>query len=470
MPTQQIRIDLSGWGWYCGITAIALAAGLWQWQMMPPAYDEIFSAVNASAMHPFRTLSYYMLPNNHILFNVLNGLLFGWHQHLVGTGRVLSLLAYVGISLTCFRWLYGLMNSRPFAFIATLCIMFQFATWGMSAQARGYECQLLCGWLAFASLYAFVQRQRGTYMRINALANLAGYALIPSWSYCYMAQLLFVAPYLLWNRHMALRYMRYQAATLACVFLFYLPALCFSGKAALTGNKYVRPAHMSAFLPQFAGLGKNFISHCFSGLAAEGSILSYILFAMPLLLLFTGRKMDRLVTGFYVAIWAGYLVVSLLVRHTPFHRTLIVQFSISMGIVAYTCFVMAGIISTYARRIRMTVMILLFAIPMLSFSIYELRYDRNNVNFGLYGNDVNGIHNGITRDLGIIPAGSTIAFSEESFYCYYHCHRLGYKASRCATGTEEYYIKRTDEPLPPSMAAYSLLQNIYDDHQVYKRN
>lgn len=472
LPASKIYLDRSGIGWHVALVLIGTAVAWKGWRMLPPSYDEIFSAVNGSGMHPFRTLSYYMLPNNHILFNVVNGILFGWKQHLIGTGRALSLLAYITLSICCFRWLCTLMNSRLFAFIATLCVMLQFATWSMAAQARGYECQLLCGWVAFLSLYHMVQRPNGGHLRLNALANLVGYALIPSWSYFYMAQLLFLAPYLLWNRHLAARYTRYQVATLAGVYLFYLPALCFSGRAALTGNKYVRPSDLHTFLPQFTSLSKNFISYCFSGLAAEGSTLSYMLFLAPLLLFLSKRNTDRIIAGLYAATWLGYLLVSLLVRHMPFHRTLIVQFGISMAVLVYTFYAMVSLLSAYIGHRQTSTMVrtVLYMAPLALLLVYEVRYDRQNANLGVYGNDVNGIYDGIKRDIGLIPPGSSIAFSEESFYCYYYCRWAGYNAHRCATGDETYYIKRNDDALPESIAAnYTLLLNMYDEHMLYKR-
>jgi len=60
------------------ILCCATAICLWIWgnKMAMPAYDEVFSAQNAAGIHPFQCVSYYMLPNNHLLFNLLNGLFF----------------------------------------------------------------------------------------------------------------------------------------------------------------------------------------------------------------------------------------------------------------------------------------------------------------------------------------------------------------------------------------------------------
>jgi glucan phosphoethanolaminetransferase (alkaline phosphatase superfamily) len=50
-----------------GLVLTAGCFGLWFWQQarVVPAFDEAFSAVNASGIHFFQCWTYYMLPNNH---------------------------------------------------------------------------------------------------------------------------------------------------------------------------------------------------------------------------------------------------------------------------------------------------------------------------------------------------------------------------------------------------------------------
>jgi len=71
------------WPWLAGV--LMLGAGLWAWgaTQVPPAYDEVFSAVYCAGNESLlATWSYYILPNNHVLFNLLNGGLFGWLHRL----------------------------------------------------------------------------------------------------------------------------------------------------------------------------------------------------------------------------------------------------------------------------------------------------------------------------------------------------------------------------------------------------
>lgn len=465
-----VKHTISNAVWYTAVTILGILAALWEWKLMAPAYDEIFSAVNCAELHPFQTWSYYMLPNNHVLFNLANNLLFGWHGHLVGTGRLISVAAYVGTLLIAFQWLANAMKQKSLAFVALIPVAFQFVVWGMSAQARGYECQLICGWIAFTSLLKVNEKENA--ITLNAIANIVGFALVPSWFYFFTAQLMYIISRTIITRNVSRQYWIYQVAVIATTFLFYLPTLCFSGTAAMSGNKYVKASteSLAVFVPNLLLLGRNFMSYCFSHIVSEHSILSFILFAVPLCLFFF--KPYRHLAGFYIATWGAYLLCSLYIRHTPFHRTLIVQFSLTM---ALTVFAFWAVTNYAFGKLRHPVLATiskttLFAIPVLLIGGYFIQYNKKNINFGLYSNDVNGLYGMHLNTIGSIPAGSSISFSEESFYFYYHCRKLGYRVIRCGKGAEQFFVKRTDEQLPPLYHTnYILLQQGGEDYEIYKR-
>lgn len=471
---KQVRISIAYTTrdalWHAAVALLGIGASLWEWQQMAPAYDEIFSAVNCAELHPLQTCSYYMLPNNHILFNLINGLLFGWHQHLVGTGRLISVVAYTGTLLIAYKWLASQTQNRTIAFIALLPVAFQFVAWGMSAQARGYECQLLCGWLAFVTLTnnEYIARS----LALNTIVNIAGFALVPSWFYYFGAQLLYMGSKMLSERRISWGYCKHQVIVIAGTFLFYLPAICFSGMSALSGNRYVKPSTdtLYVFATNLLLLGNNFVSYCFSYVAGEGSIHSYLLFALPLMLLcFKTRKH---LAVFYMATWVAYILCSLFIKHIPFHRTLIVQFSITIALAAYAFWVLISytIAAVTRPKAGLALKLAFFAIPTLALTMWFVRYNKQHINFGLYSNDVNGLYAMHMGTISSIPAGSGIAFSEESFYFFYHCRRLGYKVSRCGMGNEQYFVKRTDEQLPALYSAnYVLLKQAAEDYEIYSR-
>ena len=116
-----------------------------------PSNDEVFSAVNCASLHPFQTVVYYMLPNNHILFNLINNLFFHSFTDKVATGRFISLVCYWGIAIISFSWIRNLIHKKWLAFLVSVTLLLQFPVWGFATQARGYELLLLLEWGAFVS-------------------------------------------------------------------------------------------------------------------------------------------------------------------------------------------------------------------------------------------------------------------------------------------------------------------------------
>jgi len=102
-----------------------------------------------------------MLPNNHVLFNVLNGALFGGLRDaslLVLTGRMLSGLAYAG-TLGVVYWLGRGLTGRRWAGAGLAALAgVQFSLWGFGFQARGYALYALLHWVAVATLLGHWRR------------------------------------------------------------------------------------------------------------------------------------------------------------------------------------------------------------------------------------------------------------------------------------------------------------------------
>ena len=46
-----------------------------------------------------------------------------------------------------------------------------------------------------------------------------------------------------------------------------------------------------------------------------------------------------------------------------------------------------------------------------------------------------------------IPRGSSVAFSDESFYFYFLCRKFGYDVTKCPRGNEKYLVRLRYEPV-----------------------
>ncbi len=464
-----------GWQWVIAVIALALVAGLCSWALMRPAYDEIFSAVNCAQLHPFQTIAYYMLPNNHMYFNFLNNILFRWWWgDQVQSGRFISLLAYVGTMVIAYQWLQRLIGNRLYAFIALLPVALQFTVFAMAAQGRGYSAELFCGWASFAAMMAFVQQPDAKALRVNAIFTIFGFILVPAYLTIYISQgIVFVAA-MASSRKLHWQYFKYQLIAGAVIFLFYVPGFCFSGVAAFTDNPYVKPACSGwmEFLPRFAETFRYFINYCFSMLFGEDKAINFVLFFLPLALYFAKQRPRRLVAFSYTILWLTYIVVTVYLRLNPFNRNMIIHYSLTMGCVLYTFYVLVSEAASLLKQpgLRLYAAGLLFGAPVLSYSTYLAISDRSDVSFFLYYNDVNAIYQNHITELALIPKESTIGFSYETFYMYYYFSKYHYKAVKCADGTEDYYVKRSGEAFPEGKAStYTKIKDGYEDYEFYKR-
>lgn len=465
--TTQLR---NLWPWYTGIAAGGIILWLIGNNILRPAYDEIFSAINCAALPPFQTIAYYMLPNNHVYFNLVNGL-FPVSDH-VFTGKLLSLPAYIGVLWCAFTLFTRLFTHCIWALVAVLPVALQFTVWAFSFQARGYEWQLLCGWVAFITLLQYLRTDDRWLLRVNMIATIIGFALVPTFLYFFQAQLVFVCIIQLSRRQFDWLFWRYQLFSLAGVLLCYVPAISFSGIDAISNNRYVNSnREWNVFIPHLREALNDYVNYCFGMLGGENNPVNYILIFLPVLLLFSKDKMHRQWALLLILMWTLVIVMSLYMRQRPYNRNMILHYSLTLACVVYMLYIIASWIAQHLpARIRWAGLTICFAIPVILYGIHQYRWNTRNIFENLYFNPVNKIYADHEQDIAGIPAGSSISFSDEGFYWLYRCRLKGYDAHRCTTGSEDYYIKRSYEPFPNGMESnYELLRKGSEDYEIYKR-
>jgi hypothetical protein len=79
---------------------------------------------------------------------------------------------------------------------------------------------------------------------------------------------------------------------------------------------------------------------------------------------------------------------------------------------------------------------------------------------------MNAVYKATEQGIDMLPAGSSIGFSDNGFYCEYICRHKGYNVPVAATGKETYYVQMASERLPYSNYQ---LSSTFLDYQVYKR-
>jgi hypothetical protein len=111
---------------------------------------------------------------------------------------------------------------------------------------------------------------------------------------------------------------------------------------------------------------------------------------------------------------------------------------------------------------------IVFATVLLLFATHFIRTNRIFLKDTLYEIDVNSIYTTVNNGLSFIQPGTTAAFSDVAFYCYYICSKKGVKTSKCPAGNEQYFIKQRDEQLPQLVTENYLLVKKFDQYEVYQ--
>ncbi|MBK0403166.1 glycosyltransferase family 39 protein [Adhaeribacter sp. BT258] len=187
------------------------------------------------------SLTYYPLPNNHILYSVLC-LPF---DLIIGKAYWVLKLPALLISLALFPVVYlGLRSvfKFPVAFIAAVGCAFSNYALYYAVHGRGYTLLLFCTAIASLAMLKIVQQRAPVYWFIFMLASVAGFLTIPVFLYPFASLVLFGATYFLFVRN----FCGFQHLIIACLFigsvtaLLYLPAMLVSGGSQLYGNDYVQ--------------------------------------------------------------------------------------------------------------------------------------------------------------------------------------------------------------------------------------
>ena len=308
-----------------------------------PAPDEVFSAIHFADIHPLQTLAYYKLPNNHILFNLINNLLFHAVDDKVASGRWISLIAYEVFMAAIFFWLTKLFENVGLAFLATIALSLQFFVWGFGFQARGYEVYLLAEWGMVISMLAYLAMPddgdkaptNKQLLNFNAGCIVAGYFCIPTFLFIHAALLAFLVVVGVIYKKRNLILWKYQIMALLTVFLCYLPTLCFSGLQSITANKFVTSeikfANAAQYFQYIAGYFLHFTEDIFSGVSWFGLPMNMVFFLLPLTLLLARKNRTLFLLGlFYIVQWLTVLCIMSVDTAPLFDRVLIGHYSITL--------------------------------------------------------------------------------------------------------------------------------------------
>jgi hypothetical protein len=491
--TSVFRLYRPDAGYLAVLYAFGLAIWLYGFFRACPAYDEVFSAVNCAGIHPFQTASYYMLPNNHVFFNVLNAITGAYTEDKVFSGRILSGLAFAALIPILYYWLRSKTASRPYAALFCALLMLQFPTWGFAFQGRGYSLYLLCSWASFIYLQRYIQMKSRPALLVHAIAVVIGYWTVPSFLFWHAALCIYLLINMLRWRRMDWPAIRAQAVAVAFVFLAFLPVFCFSGAAALMDNGYVKDTgdFFTNFVPNFRVAFRSAIQYCFSGFV-DAHDWSYVaLFFLPLALLpFIRKSRASGSVGFYVIVWVAFCIVELKIQHFPFMRNLIAHASITLAAALLACYafirralwegkrgfrsMLAFLLDLRADRdwgkwrIVQAAAIAGAGLVCIAVAVHFVRFNQDHIHDSLYFYNADSRYRTLHEAVMTLPAGARVGVSDEGFYWEYLCERRGLTASMCMGPSATHYIKMDTEILPPYLEGRVEKIRQADEYEIYR--
>jgi hypothetical protein len=429
--------------------------------IVPQVGDEVLSGYVIINMHPFQIWSFYMLPNNHILFNLANKLLFYPIENKVLTGKILSMMAYCFITILIFLWVKRQKWSTTIiSLLIVLILMSQFSMWAFSFEGRGYEWQAFLGWLGLISIFEYANHQDKKWLQIFEITSIAGFAMVPSYLLIYFPFLLLIVYLFKWQKEIWFG----QIRIIGYCFLFYLPALFFSGFDSLADNHYVSSKQNIEDFISSPSPFRSYVDYCYSFFARNPSYFSLVAFSLPIGLL-TIRKNGffRNYGVFYLLLILSNVLLVILIRKNPFHRGLILHFS----------FILFGFILIIIYTLRKALKSnLLFNMVVISTSTllttHLILSNFQHVTYNMYFSDMVDFKNKVCSALMELPANKKIGFSDKSHQWSYLAHKYKIPYNKCINGDEDILVIQEDEKQPDSKI-YKLKKKVLD-YYIYQKN
>lgn len=382
------------------------------------AFDEVFSALNFASLPQFQGLSYYALPNNHVLFNVLNRTLFFWSGDMVASGRIISMLCYTGVLMLSWSFMKRWMDNIWVRMLLLLSLALQFPVWGFSGQARGYEMILFFSVLSLYSAWGYWVERKTYFILPLVISTVLGMLTLLSFLY-WLAGLNIVA---LWfmaeRRKIDWVYMGYMASGMIILFLGYLPLLTFSGLSSMTDNQYMKATSSSVL--EF--LGKSFADRdyyrklftewfCFDLLSKWPG---YILVLLPFIGLV--KKWRNNEEGYlpllkiYVSMILAFPIVCMVLKNMPYSRNML-----SHGYLVWL--VVLLVLFTITRQLPK---LYKFLIALLAVgTIFSTTENYKFMDYGLYYYNVADRYKSLDSAQFKVKPSSTVFLDNESFYWWY---------------------------------------------------
>lgn len=377
--------------------------------------DEAFSALNFAEQPVHRLLSYYPIPNNHVLYNFLNHFAAGISGNAFYSGRVLSILFYCVLCSANFLLFEHFTGNRFLAFCCSALLAFQFIVWGFGHQGRGYALCFLLQWAGFFSFYAYffsAGRSKTEALSLLLCCNILGVWTVPTYLYLVMFFCCSALLIMIRRRSLYLQFWYMMVLTGVGVCQVYLPLFCYSGFGSIFGG-YDTGQSLRELWNLACIYFYNIVSlQTFNFLDLLKPVAT-VLFLAPFVLWIVFRKhLNRYsrMLFLYLMLWFSLLLMSVLMRHLPVMRGIGFHMHFSLLLLLL---IVATLLKTGHRFRKLSLAV--FAGVIVLCAVRMFNYNKEFSPTDLYGQNTRDFYRSLAELPQDFPPGSRIWLPDECF-------------------------------------------------------
>lgn len=433
--------------------------------------DEAFSALNCAEQPVYRLLSYYPLPNNHVLYNFLNHFAAGISGNAFYSGRVLSILFYCILCAANFLLFEHFTRNRLLAFLCSALLAFQFIVWGFGHQGRGYALCFLLEWGGFFSFYAYFfgnGKRKTEALSLLLCCNILGIWTVPIYLYLVMFFCCSALLIMIRRRSLYLPFWYTMALSGVGVCLVYLPLFCYSGFGAIFGG-YATGQPLRELWDLSCIYFYNIVSLQTFNFLDLLKPLATVLFLAPLVLWGVFRKRLARYSGLlflYVMLWFSLMLMSVLVQHLPVMRG--IGFHMHFSLLLLLLMLATIVNDCRPRKLALG----LFAGIVVLCAVRMFNYNKEFSPADLYGQDTRAFYRSLAELPQDFPPGARIWLPDECFmWPYVLKDRSRTDLYDCSFRQQEIlFLSEDDKPLPEAIMKQYHERGQAGWFKIYERN
>lgn len=241
LPLAIKSVPKSDWAWALTIIFIGFCARFYLAYTRPVFFDEAYTYMNFTKKGFWGALTYYPLPNNHVLYSLCTCLfdLLPLHSILKIRGMSLLVCSFAGalLFLTCSK-----LWSPKTGLISLLLFQSIYPSLLYGYQARGYSMLLLFFVIGFYAVVQILKLETppNKYWVYFGLSGLLGVFAVPTYLYAHATLWVYLGGYVMFKKFSLLTiFIKSTWWTIGAIVLVYLPIIIVSGPKNLFSNKYV---------------------------------------------------------------------------------------------------------------------------------------------------------------------------------------------------------------------------------------